>query len=233
VNPPCAARCALRVLMVTLGLVAAGAAPALAGGKLELYGIRMEPNGQAAERYSRPGWGGGLQVVAPLPNVSNLLAGVGGLEVVNLLSQKTEYPDPVYALRVEQHTDQYYGRLFLGGEIGPHGSGMVRPHAGMNLALVLYGIGTDLVLIDDIEGTEIRRNLGSENEAAFGYDASFGVDFNFFDRMVVDVGARYLKSFGVPQQLSEGSVTIHPEYFQVYLGVGVSFGLMRDMDRAD
>lgn len=225
---PGAARGAGRVLMVAIGLVAAGAAPVLASGKLEFYGIRMEPSGQAAERYSRPGWGGGFEVVSPLPRVPDLLAGVGGLEVVNLLSQKTEYMDPVYAIRVEQHTDQYYARFFLGGEIGPHGSGVVRPHAGLNLALVMYGIGTDLLLIDDIEGTQIRRNLGREDQAAFGYDASFGVDFNFLDRFVVDVGARYLKSFDVPQQLSEGSVTIHPEYFQVYLGLGMSLGLLRN-----
>jgi len=34
---------------------------------------------------------------------------------------------------------------------------------------------------------------------------------------------RFLKSFGVPQQLGAGSMRVEPAYFQIYLGLGVGF----------
>jgi hypothetical protein len=39
----------------------------------------------------------------------------------------------------------------------------------------------------------------------------------------VDIGVRYLKSWSVPQPLPHEVVTVHPEYFQVYLGLGFNF----------
>jgi len=35
----------------------------------------------------------------------------------------------------------------------------------------------------------------------------------------VDGGARFLKQYGVPQQLGDGAVTIQPSYVQYRLGV--------------
>ncbi len=60
----------------------------------------------------------------------------------------------------------------------------------------------------------------------FGYDITLGVDLNFSNRIALDGGVKYLKSFSVPQQLGEGSVRVHPEYFQIYIGVGASFDLL-------
>ena len=39
-----------------------------AGGKIQIYGLRMTPTGQDASRFSRASWGGGLSVIAPLPS---------------------------------------------------------------------------------------------------------------------------------------------------------------------
>ena len=58
-----------------------------AGGKVGIYGIHMVPRGYDAKDFSRPGYGLGIHVVAPLPQLSNLFAGTAGFEVINLLSE--------------------------------------------------------------------------------------------------------------------------------------------------
>jgi hypothetical protein len=196
---------------------------AQAGGKIGIYGIRMVPDGADAERYSRPGWGGGLHVVVPARKVANLLAGVGGVEYINLLDKTIVFRDRVTQLRTEQQTDQYYLRLFFGAQVGGHGNGFIRPHAGFNLAMIVYGISTDVVIPDDKNENEIRQSLRDENHLAFGYDITLGVDLNFSNTFALDGGVRYLKTFSLPQQLGEDSETVHPQYFQVYIGIGYSF----------
>lgn len=212
------------ILIAGFPLTASGA------GKVQLYALRMTPTGQDASRFSRPAWGGGLSVVAPLHQVHNLLAGVLGFEVANMLSQTTETHDRLTGLRVEQQTNQNYYRLYLGGQVGPHGYGLFRPHVGSNIALVVYDISTDVVVPDDVNPeNEIRQNLGSRTEAAFGWDLTLGADFNLKNKWAVEGGVRFLKTFGLPQQLGAGSVRVEPAYFQIYLGVGLSFGEVEAM----
>ncbi|RMI15584.1 MAG: hypothetical protein D6681_04055 [Calditrichaeota bacterium] len=199
--------------------------PAVAGGKAGIYGIRMVPDGKDAERFSRPGWGGGFHAVMPFPQVGNIFALTTGFEIINLLDQTLEFQEEFTGLRVEQHTNQHYLRIFLGGQVGGHGNGFIRPHAGVNLAIVNYGISTELIIPDDFNpDNEIRQDLGSENHWVLGYDITLGVDLNFNNKVALDGGVRYLKSFSVPQQLGhEDAVRVHPQYFQIYLGIGVSF----------
>jgi opacity protein-like surface antigen len=202
--------------------------PAQAAGHLGLYGVQMTPYGRDAGRYSRAGFGGGIQAVVPLPRLANLLAGVTGLEVVNLLSETTKFQDQITGFTVEQQTNQRYGRLYLGARLGLHGHEFFRPYAGANLSLNFYSISTDVVVPNDSNReNEIRQNLRSENRAAFGYDGTLGVDLDIATRFNLDGGVRYVKTFNVPQQLGEDSVPINPEYFQVFLGFGVSFELMQ------
>jgi opacity protein-like surface antigen len=216
--------------LVCLLLLGASVATARAEGKVSLYGVRMVPHASGAERFSRAGWGGGMQVVAPVPQVHNLFAGVLGFEYVNMLSETIEFFDPDTYLRVEQQTAQHYLRVYLGPRIGPHGKGLLRPHVGVNLALVSYGVSTDIVVPDDVNReNEIRQNLHDENHIALGYDITTGLDLNLANKVAVDGGVRYLKSFNVPQQLGGDAVTVYPQYFQVYLGVGLSFGMLKDM----
>ena len=198
-----------------------------AGGKVGIYGIYMTPYGVDAKEYSRAGWGLGVHAVFPVPQVANVLAGVGGLEFVNLLSSTTSFQDRVTQLRVEQQTEQTYLRLYAGAQVGGHGNGFLRPHAGVNIAFIYYSINTDVVIPNDNNReNEIRQSLRSKGKAAFGYDFTLGLDLNFSNTIALDGGVKYLKSFSVPQQLGEGSVKIHPQYFQVYLGIGVSFEMI-------
>jgi opacity protein-like surface antigen len=209
---------ALALALVVLG---SGAPARALDGKVALHVIRMTPSGQDADRYSRAGWGAGAQLTTALPGTAGILAGVVGLEFVNLLSETLTTYDYQTLLRIEQQTNQYFGRLYLGPEIGPHGNGTFRPHAGANIALVFYGISTDIVVPDDFDRErEIRQSLRGEHKAAFGYDVTLGVDINPWNKLSFDVGARFVKSFNVPQQLGAGAETVHPGYLQGYFAVG-------------
>jgi hypothetical protein len=204
------------------------AATATAEGRVTVYGLRLEPTGQDAKAFSRANWGGGINAVFPVPQLGNLVAGAIGFDATVLLSEKTVTQDALTLLRVEQQTSQDYARLYLGPEFGPHGHGFFRPHVGADVAIVFYGISTDVVVPDDYNReNEIRQSLRDERRVATGYDVNLGVDLNFMDKVVVDGGVKFIKSFNVPQQLGAGSVTIHPGYFQVYLGIGVPFGVFK------
>jgi hypothetical protein len=204
-------------------LIVVSAAPAAdAGGKLCAYGVYMKPQWSDAEDFSDPGWGGGMQAVAPLPQLHNLLAVVVGGEIVNLMTEERFFYDPYLQMDLQQSTSQNYYRVYLGPRIGPHGRGFFRPHAGTNLALVVYDISTDVVIPADYPEPEIRRTVRSRTEAALGWDITAGIDLNFDNKLAVDGGVRYLKSFNVPQQLGPEAVTVYPQYFQIYLSIGIS-----------
>lgn len=213
------------VLAVLMILVTA-CRPAIAGGKVGVYGIYMEPRLADSGDFSDPGWGFGLHAVAPFKQVHNLLAGVAGFEIVNLMSETHSFWDPYLGAPVDQTTSQNFYRLYLGPSIGPHGPGFFRPHAGTNVALVVYDISTHVEIGDPVQ--PYSTELSSRTEAAFGWDLNGGVDLNIANRFPVDVGVRYLKSFNVPQQLGSSAVTVYPQYFQFYIGVGMSF---REIDK--
>ena len=194
-----------------------------AGVNASFYGIHMDPSGQDAKDFSRAAIGGGVHASVPVPRLGNLLAGSIGIEIVNLLSETHEFQDSQTGFRVQQQTSQNYFRLYLGPQIGPSGHGFFRPHVGAHVALVNYGISTDVVVPNDTNReNEIRQNLRSENRTVFGYDLNAGTDFNF-GNWFIEGGTRFAKSFNVPQQLGGGAVTIHPGYIQIYAGLGANF----------
>jgi opacity protein-like surface antigen len=190
--------------------------------KVEFYMLRMDPKGPDATRFSRWGFGGGVEAVVTLPGTYRLAAGTVGFEVVNLLSHTEKFQDPTTGLRIEQHTTQNYARFFMGGQFGVHTPGFFRPYVGANLAAVWYGIGSEYVIPDDFDHSkDAHQQIDSKGHVVFGWDASAGVDFNFFDRLSLDLGARYLHSYAVPQQLGEGAITIEPAYVQYRAGIGI------------
>lgn len=190
--------------------------------RLTLYGQRLDPSDRAARDYARPGWGGGVDLSWPLPGSEGFVSALGGIEVASLFSKVKKFQDPLTGLRVEQHTDQIYGRLFVGGELGPHGNGALQPYANIAVGLVFYGISTTVVVPDDTNReNDINQVLSDQNEAAFGWSTGAGLNLNF-GRWGLDGGVRYLKQYGVPQQLGDGAVTIQPSYLQYRLGVSIN-----------
>src|SRR5262249_59076449 len=97
--------------------------------------------------------------------------------------------------------------------------GFVEAYANLARSLVVYGINTDVVVPDDSNReNSINQHLRDQTEAAFGWSAGTGVNLNF-GRWGLDGGVRFLKQYGVPQQLGDGAVTIEPSYLQYRLGV--------------
>ncbi len=213
-------RMRLFALALTLfALSAASSAASAAETRAVLYGIRQDPADDDARDFGRPGWGGGISLKVPLAGTERLLAWVGGIEAVNLLTSKKEFRDGLTGLRVEQNTNQNYGRLFLGGEMGPHGNGFLQPYAGADLALVFYNISTIVSIPDDFDReNSINQQLRDEREFAFGWSAGAGIVFDL-GRWGIDAGVRYLEQYGVPQQLGDGAVSVQPTYVQYRLGV--------------
>lgn len=190
--------------------------------RVEIYMLRMDPLGIDATRFSRWGFGGGIEAVLPLPGMYRLVAGTVGFEVVNLLSHSEEFRDPTTGLKIEQHTTQNYARFFTGGQLGVHSSGFLRPYVGAHIAAVWYGIGSEYVIPDDYDHeNDLHQQIDSKGHMAFGWDASAGVNLNFVDRVNLDLGVRYLHSYAVPQQLGQGAITIQPGYVQYKVGVGI------------
>ena len=213
------------LVSVLLLLCAVESQAAMPLGKAQIYGLRMEPYSQDAENFTRASWGGGLNAVIAVPQVFNLFAATTGVEYTNFLSRTEEFIDPNTQLRIEQQTDQGYFRFYVGGRVGPHGNGFLRPYVGSNIAFVHYSISTDVVIPDDDDPeNEIRQHRGGRGRSAFGWDLSGGIDWNIANKIPIETGVRYLKSFNVPQQLGEGAVSVHPEYIQFYVAVGVNFG---------
>lgn len=207
-------------IVCALALLLLFATPLLAATpRAGLYVNRLDPSDAQARDFARPGWGGGLDISWPLDGTQGMLSAIGGIEVSSLLSKVKVFQDQLTGLRVEQHTDQFYGRLFVGGELGPHGNGFLEPYANAAIALVFYGINTNVVVPDDYNReNSINQLLSEQNEAAFGWSAGTGVHLNF-GRWGIDGGLRFLKQYGVPQQLGDGAVTIQPAYIQSRLGV--------------
>ena len=189
--------------------------------RASIYVMRLDPVDRVARDFAKSGWGGGIDVSWPPQGTEGLFSVIGGLEAASLLSKVKTFQDQTTLLRIEQHTDQFYSRFFVGAELGPHGNGFLEPYANAAVALVVYGISTDVVIPNDANpDNSIKQHLSSKTEAAFGWSAGTGVNLNF-GRWGIDGGARFLKQYGVPQQLGNGAVTIQPSYVQYRLGVSL------------
>lgn len=208
--------------LLALAFLALSVAPAHAAlPRYTIYGSVLSPQDRAARDYARPGYGLGIDLSWPVQGTEGLLSGIVGIEGSNLLAQQVDLRDRLTGLRVEQHTDQSYGRLFVGGELGPHGNGTIQPYGNLALAIIMYGISTTVVVPDDFDRErDINQVLRSRTEFAFGWSAGTGVNLNF-GRWGLDGGVRFLKQYGVPQQLGDGAVTVQPAYLQWRLGVSI------------
>jgi len=185
---------------------------AFGGGKIGINFIYMAPYGSASTDFSDPGIGIGFQAVLPVSPIDRICSFTLGAEVVNLRMRSMDFND------YEQKTTQDYFRFIAGFQIGGYGEEFLRPHGGLNIAIVRYSISTDIIYSDNS-----RESVSEEGKTIVGCDMTFGVDLNFHNQWNLDFGARYVKSFGLIQQLGTGLVKVHPEYFQLYLGAGLSF----------
>lgn len=205
-----------------VALLVTFASPVLAGPpRYSIYLDMLAPSDRAAREFARPGFGLGVDLTLPVDAMQGMLAYIGGIEFANLLAKEVDLRDSNTGLRVKQKTDQTYGRLFLGGSLGPHGNGTVQPYADLTLALIIYDFSTTLVIPNDSDPQNpLTQTLRSRTKLASGWSAGAGLNLNF-GRWGLDGGVRFLKQYGMPQQLGEGSVTIQPSYLQARFGVSI------------
>ena len=220
------------LLLALLALPAAAApAPALggdpgqsAGGyrptpRVSVYAMRMDAGAPLERGAWNSGYGGGADVSWPIPRSQGLLALIGGAEVSSLYSGVRTVADTSSGDRAEHHMDQLYGRLFVGGELGPHGDGTLEPYANVALSMIAYGYFDDVQLTTGGGSSEL---LIAQHELGVGWSAGAGVNLNF-RRFGVTGGVRYLRHFGTPIQLGNGTVPIQLAYMQYRIGVTAPF----------
>jgi opacity protein-like surface antigen len=112
-------------------------------------------------------------------------------------------------------------RAFVGGQLGSHGNGLIRPYMGLNLALLVYSYTTDsLPLSDAPADNSSPRDVWTTSETAFGWDANAGIDLDFHEHWMLDVGVRYVHSTGVPRAPAFSAVRFDPAYLQYRVGIG-------------
>lgn len=211
-----------RFLVPPVLLLLFGVSPAFAAmPRLGLYGSAMVPADAEARQYAEGGAGLGADLSLPLNGTEGMVSLIVGFEWSNLLYQVVEFRDPFSGLRVEQVTDQSYMRLYVGGELGPHGNGFLQPYANLAVALVHYYVNTNVVIPNDSDpANPLVQDVSEEYAFAFGWSGGAGVNLNF-GRWGIDGGVRFLKQYGVPAQLGTGSVTVHPAYLQMRLGLSL------------
>ena len=206
--------------LLCAALFTAGETPAVPA-KAELYVLGRFPSGPEAEDHSGEGFGIGGCIVSPSHRLAKLFAVVGGADWAELEAKSRDLDWRDYNAHTRQITTQHYARLYVGGEIGGHGHGFLRPHAGVNFAIIGYWIYTRLQEWDyETEGWETFRPQRLTFRPSLGYDLSMGLEFNFRDKWMIDLGLRTLRSLFVPLQLGDDAVTIYPQYGEIYLGVG-------------
>ena len=186
--------------------------------RVEVYAMRIDNGAPLKQGAWNSGYGGGADVSWPIPFTQGLLAAFGGAEVSSLYSGVRTVVDSASGQRFEHHMDQLYGRFFAGGEIGPHGTGTIEPYANLALSTILYGFFDDV----QVSGGDVSELLVSQHEVAMGWSAGAGVNMNFA-RFGLTGGVRYLREFGTPRQLGNGTVVVQPAYVQYRFGITVPF----------
>jgi opacity protein-like surface antigen len=221
----------LATLALTLVFLVTSPRVAGAGGRVAVHGLRMVPQNSDAREVSEANWGAGLMGAFPLKSLGRLMAGTVGIEGVEFNTARSSGRNRFGEPYTQVITQEFY-RLSAGLEVGPHGRGFLRPHAGVGASLAHYRIDNDLTYSGGFGSEYETVELSDESHTRLGYDLSLGVDLNVMNRFGVDGGVRYVKSFDVPQDLGEDSEKIHPDYIQIYAGVMVSFELFEEIGDA-
>jgi hypothetical protein len=206
-------------LVLLLALPALPAAGATATPRASMYVLRVDPGAPLRRGALNSGYGGGADVTWPIPRSQGLLAVFGGAEAASLLSRTYTLVDTTSGDHAEHHMDQLYGRFYAGAEMGPHADGTLEPYANFAFSSIVYGYYDDVQLTT---GGKHEELLVAQHEVGVGWAAGAGMNLNFRSFGITG-GVRYLRQFGTPRQLGNGTVAIQPAYMQYRLGVTMPF----------
>ncbi len=179
----------------------------------------MEPGNSDARDFSKGNFGISGELEFHFVGIPDPISWAVGLDWIAMASQEATYYEES-GLRVVHQTNQEYSRLWFGPRLKSHASAFFRPYIGVNGALIYSSINTDLVVPDDNDpNNEIRQKLASDSDLLFGYDITAGLEMKVAKGWSLDLGMKRLETFGEPEQLSFGAVTVHPSYNLYYIGV--------------
>ncbi len=194
------------------------------------YVLRIRPNGDDAENFSKPSWGGGLDFILVPSAFKKMAALQFGFEGVVFMSQQTTLIDPDTQIRTELSTSQDLVRLYMGLRLGHQGHGTLRPYVAANVAVNWYSIHSTLTIPDDFDPEDsITQDLGGNDDVGFGLDLLAGLEINIRNVFFIDFNIGYMKNYYVEQQIAENAVEISPEYFIARLGIAFSLATVMDM----
>jgi hypothetical protein len=192
--------------------------------EIGFYGLVLTPSGPEAANYSDPGIGIGVRALFPSNSLSKIFAQVGGIDYISLSSETTYLSWYEYNSEARQLCSQSYVRIFYGGEIGGHGYGFFRPHAGVDVALIGYWLYRRVQTLDISTNEWETVNVQDFRfRPSLGVDLSVGLDLNFSSKWNLDFGFRILRSLFVPLQLGDETVTIFPQYGEFYIGASFPY----------
>lgn len=210
-------------------LLVACAAPARADGKVVLYGLSMVPGDLSAKADPRPGIGVGAEFVEPLPRYGGLFALAGGLELVNMRSTASTVFDEYSQSSTAVISSQDFVRAYLGGQMGSHGRGLVRPYVGLNLAVIVYDYASGAAPVDGADPpVDAPSDAASMRSYGIGWDANVGVDLNIRNVWSLDGGVRYLHSDGAPRVWTTDDFQFQSAYVQYRIGIGFNHDFAHD-----
>lgn len=201
----------------------AAAGPAAAGDsgwRIGAHGLYAAAGNHRRLDFSQGGPGLGLYLACAPVRPLNRLGIAAGFDYFNLLSREEKLTDPDTGLRIERRTSQGSTRFYLGsiwrlGVLGPF-----RPYFNGSIALVNYGISTELVIPDSSSSdNDIHQKIGSENFLKFGYGLGGGINVRMRGSWALKAGVRWTATSKITQQLGAGARKVHPEYYQIHLGV--------------
>jgi hypothetical protein len=190
--------------------------PVIAESRGTFYALLLDPHGSEARDLNDPGWGFGAAVAIPLISTGEIVALEAGFDMGNLDSGRSEATDVGGGLITVFTTSQDYYRIFGGAEVGGRSEARIRPHLGLQLALVRQEVST--IFFDTASG--LTGIVGSESSTRLGYGLAGGVGLRINAKTSIDGGARFLKGFGIEVPTEAGSTTtVRPDYLQFYVGV--------------
>jgi opacity protein-like surface antigen len=173
----------------------------------------MRPYNSDAAKVSKGNFGASWEMEFHLEGVPDIISWGAGLDFVDMLGERSTYRDS-YGDPYIHELDQNYFHLWFGPRLRSHNKAPVRPYMGTQLSLILYEYSSSLY-IPGLDPTYIDRDF----EFALGYGIHGGVEFRFSPAWSLDLGVKYLKTFGEPRQLSFDSVTVYPSYLLYQIGV--------------
>jgi hypothetical protein len=174
----------------------------------------MHPYNREARKISGGDWGLSGEMEFHLEGIPDFISWAGGIDWVDMLGERSTYLDS-YGVPYTHELDQIYVRFWFGPRLRSHLDAPFRPYAGVNVSLIFYEYSSFLYLFPGDE----RFFIADDWELVLGYGADAGLEIRTASDWSIDLGVKYLGTFGEPRQLSFDSVTVHPSYLLYYLGV--------------